>query len=264
MSKITRRFFGAAVLSAGAVFLLGVSGCGGGGSDNDDPAPPTADSFISRATEGSFSDDAKILATREASGAFVPLDVARAFDADLSRIRSAYPGVTDVHARPAFVPKNLLLIVKSSAPFIDKWDNSASAASGVTDTDLITGERALDALLLKYDAARTTRAADAQGGRRYVLQFAAALNMAAVRDEFAASSANFISVDTNLLAGDGDNIVFRVDNGSKVYAFSQGFGDCPAGCINRYTRTYTIAPNGGISEQTTGTPPPAGGGVTGL
>ena len=252
MSKqTTRRQF---VAFAAGIFVLSAAGCGG--SKSNDTPDPTA-SVITRATESSLSSDAKILATREATGPYVSLDAARAFDADLSKIRAAYPGVSDIRARLPFTPKRLLVIVKPAAPWIAKWDASSDAGAAVTDTDLTTGERTLDAILLKYDATRTRSASSGQSGRFYVLQFAAALNMPAVAEELSQNTANFASVEVDALAGDGDNIVFRLGSGgTKVYEISQGYGDCPAGCINRYTRTYTLAPNGGLSETVTGTPPP--------
>ncbi len=254
-----------AFLTAGAALcsLFGLAGCSsGGGTTTAFPVPspsatPIAGSVISRATENTLTDDAKVLATRQATGAFVSLDQARAFDADLAKIRAAYPGVGEVHARLAYEPKSLLVIVKSTAPWFDKWQTSASAPATTTDTDLTTGEATLDALLQKYDATRTTTYSPTGNEQRFVLRFAAALNMTPVASEFAQSSPNVTAADSNIYAGDGDNIVYSVNSANeKVYAFSQGYGDCPAGCINRYTRTYTLHTDGTITEQIEGTQPP--------
>ena len=183
------------------------------------------------------------------------LDAARAFDTDLAKIRAAYPGVQDVHARLAFEPKTLLVLVKTEAPWIGKWQASAATPATTTDTDLTTGEAALDALLQKYDATRTKAYSLTGNEQIFLVRFAAALNIPPVASEFAQSSPNLTAADPNLYAGDGDNIVFSVNSaGEKVYAFSQGYGDCPAGCINRYTRTYTLHADGTITETTTGTP----------
>lgn len=253
----------AAGLAVAAIF--GAVGCGSGGNGGNVtplPAPITnpGNGPITRSDEDAISNDAKILASRQATSAFVPLADARAIDADLAAIRAAYPAVAGVRARPDFAPTEIIVNVKYSAPWLDKWKASASAANTITDTDLTTGEAALDALLKKYNATRTADPLDLGTGIYFRLKFAQTLNTRPVVSEFSQASSNFVNTEVNGYFGDGDNITYAKSGTSKVYVFSQGYGDCPGGCINRYIHTYTLQTDGSLSETITGTPPPTNGG----
>src|SRR5262245_12765851 len=80
------------------------AGCGGSG-----PSIPPAD-------ETQFSEDALILAAREATGPHIPADAAAQHDRDLTAIRAKYPAVKEVHAFPGFVLTDISVGLKLSAP----------------------------------------------------------------------------------------------------------------------------------------------------
>lgn len=242
----------AAFLSAAAAVALlmaGATGCGGGKTTR--PGSVASSGPITRANESTVSEDAAILATRQATSAFVSLDAARAIDTDLAAMRALYPAFVSVHARPRFVTKTLLVTIKPAAPWRSKWDASANAASTITDTDLTTGEPVLDALLQKYGATRISRTYDSGTDTLYELRFAQPLNLQTVADELMQSSSTLVSVYPNATIGDGDDIAFTPPthaSGDKTYVFSKGSGDCPGGCLYRYNQPVVIPANGPIYQ----------------
>ena len=118
-----------AVLSAVAAtlgFVLLSAGCGSGGGTQNAALAPLSDvtattNPITRATENTVSDDAKTLASRQASGSLVSLDAARAFDTDLSAIRAAYPDLQALHAKTVYNTKKIVVYAVYTAFFVEKW-----------------------------------------------------------------------------------------------------------------------------------------------
>ena len=251
-------------LPAGALFLC-LAGCGGG---TKTPAPDTSQVineatpiFLSRHTENAVSEDAKILAARETADALISLPTAFSIDDDLTRLRAAYPDLQDIHAASFFNPRIMDVAVKTSAPWIAKWNASAEVDKSVAENDLTTGEPALDALLKKYDALRVSNAEDSPNplvGRRFVLRFAQSLNISAAANDFRRVSPNLTYAGQTLAFVGPNNVARRRGKkGERTYDFFMGYGDCPSGCIDRTTRTFVIALDGSISEQAAGIPSPA-------
>jgi len=210
--------------------LMIQTGCGGGGGIQN---------RLTRANNTFFSDDAKVLAIREASGVWLDADHIALFDRDLARIRHIYPYLDSIHAFPPFPMDQLWVSVKKGTPWIATWDTGSTT----------TGEQKLDALLAKYDAVSIEIAfkSDLLTYDSYYIHFAQAMNVNAMINEFRAASSSFAYVEENNYVGDGDDIKFHVTNGEKIYEFSHGFGNCADGCRQRHFWTLTLSGDGSIS-----------------
>jgi hypothetical protein len=208
--------------------LLIQTGCGGGGGIQN---------RLTRANNTFFSDDAKVLAIREASGVWLDADQIALFDRDLARIRQIYPYLGPIHTFPPFPMDQVWVAVKKGTPWIATWD------SGNTTT----GEPKLDALLAKYDAVSIGIAykSDLLTYDSYYIHFAQSLNVNAMINEFRAASSSFEFVEENNYVGDGDDVKFHVTNGEKIYEFSHGF-DCADGCAKRHFWTITLSGDGSL------------------
>ncbi len=227
-----------AVLLA-TVALAGVIGCGGSSSsDNGGTAPPN----ITRTTEATFSESARILAAREAaaSGAtWLNADTARGFDADLSAVRRTFPQVGDITALSEYGLRTVVVAVRAGTAWEDNWRRGEPT----------TGEPALDALLAEFapEQIRALGGAIETMPAYFTVRFGQSLNMVKLAERLKAASANITAANPDYAAGDGNNIV-RVANtpgdGSRRYVFSRGSGDCPAGCIDRYSYAFAVSANG--------------------
>ncbi len=231
---------GVAALAALGTIVL--AGCGGGGTS---PAPGGS-SVVTRSNEPSFSQDAIILALRAADSPFLSANAAAAFDADLKTIREKVPAIVDIRARVNSRPKELMVQVDSSTPWLATWKSG----------DLSTGDSAVDAVLKKYDAQSVALLADyssTSGGAAFIITFGQTLSIPLMKDEVKETSAHFVASEENQTIGDGDNIIAEPSD-TKKYTFSRGWGDCPAGCINRHSWEVTLAADGNVTVTESGTP----------
>lgn len=122
-------------ISATALCLvLFLFGCGGGGSRGD--------SVITRASEAKLDPDATILAAREVGGYVVPLSTAEGLNAELQRVRSAFPETVNIHARPFYDPHELHFALDEAAPWLAVWK------AGRLNTEV----KAIDELLKTFGA----------------------------------------------------------------------------------------------------------------
>ncbi|GAB4453817.1 MAG: hypothetical protein OHK0029_07370 [Armatimonadaceae bacterium] len=211
-------------------------GCGSGSSS-------TANRSGNVTRGAGYSEDAVILASREASGAWIPAEVAAQRDADLKQIRAKYPNLTEIHARPVAMLNDLLVKVDSDASWTDEWKQG----------DLALGETGVDPLLREYRATKVKYIFDTQDGAYwYTLTFDQPLNVQKLTEMFRQAGGDVRYAEPNHLAGDGDNIIFRAENGKRIYDFSKGWGDCPAGCIERRHWVVTIETDGTMTLEETG------------
>ena len=225
--------------------LAFATGCGGGGSPS--PSPLTT-ATVTRATEGTLSDDAKILAARAATGPWLSLPDAQTFDADLARIRKQLPQVASIHATPDFALTRVLVTIKDDAPWRAAWEAGT----------VKTGNAVVDAYLIPYDIQSVESLGAASGGEEtFVIGLRQSLNIPALAAPLKATSASILAVDADGVIGDGDRIVLtRQSDGTRIYAISKGWGDCASGCISRHTYQVTLAPGtaGTITLAESGTP----------
>ena len=227
-----------------AIFILpallipgSMSGCGGGGKGEG--------LVITRANRAQFSQDATILAARTATGPWIPADTTAAIDLDMAKIREHYPQVSEIHALPDYDLNTLIFGVKTSSPWINNW------RSGVIGT----GEAALDDLIHQYDPASIKdKLFESEGHAWFVLQFGGPLNMTRLSSLFQGKSPNVALAEANGYIVDGNQILLTKAGDNKVYTFSKGWGDCPAGCIHRHSWEFTLKPNATIVLREFGDP----------
>jgi hypothetical protein len=206
---------------------------------------------VTRGTEGNYSTDALILSARNSASPRIPASDASAVDTDLAAARAQVSALKDVHARPLDDLKSLLVYVTPDAPFLDAWKQGT----------VKTGQAALDDLLAQYKATSVQSVGGLDGARVFVVRFDDPLNTKALIAPLSAASDSIVGVHSNALAGDGDQITRATSAGDKrVYAFSVGWGDCPAGCYARHTWTVTITAGGGVDVVESGNPLPGGSG----
>ena len=230
---------GAAMMLAG-----GLAGCGGsGGGDKTFSGESAVESArITRATEGNFSESARIIAAREAatSGAvWLSALSARRADADLQTIRTAFPQVAGISARSPYDLHTVVVAVPSSAPFVRNWLAGNAA----------TGEPALDALLTEFaPEGIQSLGVPVEGGTAYfTLRFAQSLNMVKLAERLRGASVTITAADPNYLVGGGNDILRDKATGNREYVFSRGSGDCLAGCINRHSFVFGVSESGAAS-----------------
>ncbi len=157
-----------------------------------------------------------------------------------------------IHARSAFVFDEMLVSLRTGASWRERW----------RDGELKTDDAEVDRFLEKYGTdgvesllppEEDPPSKDRAKLEAFVLHFKGPLNIEALATEFEASSEKIRYAEPNGLGGDGDDIVFeRSRDGSVSYAFSEGSGDCMAGCIERRTWTVTLKTNGDMSLQDSG------------
>lgn len=82
--------------------------------------------------------------------------------------------------------------------------------------------------------------------QRAVLFAPAALNIAAVADQFAAV-AGVEFAEPFAILGDGNDIRANDTAGGLVLEYSVGFGDCSSGCRSRHTWRFLVDGAGGVS-----------------
>ena len=229
-----QQFYLPAIIGIALCGLPLLTGCGG--SDSGTATPATAN--ITRATEKTFSESARILAARdaEASGAtWLSADFARATDADLSLIYTTSPDVADITAFPQHDLRSVVVSVRGDSPWLSRW----------TAGNATTGEPTIDALLTEFapESIVPLGAFDGTSAAYFTVRFGQSLNVVKLAERLKNASPNIVAADPNYTAGDGNNIK-RVAGMSRRYEFSRGSGDCPAGCINRDTWYFDVSADG--------------------
>ena len=231
-------------LATGSVGLaLFVTGCGGG-SDSGTPSKTTSGAVTSR-SEGNYSQDALILAAKRSQDVLISADEAKQIDADLTKIRAAVPAVKDVHAFSDFELHTVIADVKPGVAYIPAWRQGT----------LATGDAALDAVLTQYHVTRVEPFVSGEA-TTFTLKFEDPLNIPALTAQMNKVSSSFKTLSRSLYAGDGDRIALSVTADKREYAFSRGWGDCPAGCIARHIWAVTLDAAGVVTVKESGPTPP--------
>jgi hypothetical protein len=170
------------------------------------------------------------------------------FDNDLTRIRKQYPQLADIHAVSEAPAEDIILTVVRGSPLWANWEKGL----------LATGESELDQVLSTYGVAGV-RCSNPNPKNKFVVAFDASLNIRGLVSLFQSASNNILIAEPNTFFGDGNKITFEQGINQKKYVFSQGWGDCPSGCIGRHLWTVTIASDGSLTLQESGNPIPPGG-----
>ena len=172
----------------------------------------------------SITTDAVILTLRLQDVIVLDTTLAVEVNTILEAARSQYDTLKSIHAFPDYVPTQLL--VSSDASWTQAW----------RDGNLMTGNTAIDSLTLIYQMISV----EPQYVRTwFLLNFAQPLKMPLLAQLYE-EVPGVNSAEPNWVCCDGDNI--EAFKKSEVWhlAFSHGWGDCLAGCINRYYWYVTV------------------------
>ncbi len=246
------------ILSTLIVLIL-VVGCGGTANDQDEevsdstqasttaktgaetPPETTMESTDDEMGNG-VSEDAIVLASRQAREPEISSAKAKEIEGDLRNIREEYPRLEEIHARPAFALNEMLVGLTEEASWREGW----------SEGEVETGNSSLDDLLADYNI-EAVKATSPTGGSYppeiFLLTFESPLNIESLASDIESASKEVRYAEPNRIRGDGDDIVLkqRAKKGSKTYVFSEGSGDCLAGCIERSYWTVTLDKDGGMS-----------------
>jgi hypothetical protein len=227
-----------------ALSALLLSGCGGSSTSG------VAASNLTRSDASKLSADALTLAAREASDVWIPEATATAIDDDLKKIRQKYGQLEPIRARPENDLYSLILQISSDSPWLAAWQAGT----------LTTGESAVDDLLRTFKAVRVERLMSLSDAVLFTVHFEDPLNPRELARRFDVAS-SYIEGHGNGTVGDGDQIARETQGGVRVYTFSRGWGDCPAGCIYRRNFKVTLHPDGETTLEESGDDPTTTPGV---
>ena len=210
---------------------------------------------LTSAKKDSPSNDAIVLAARESNSPEIPLKAAERFDEDLQLIRKEYPRLADIHARPAFVLDEMLVSLRSGVPWRERW----------RDGEVQTGDAKLDRFLKEYGADgvdpllppetqnREQQKKKKEKAEAFVLHFVSPLNVEALAEKLEEINEKIRYAEPNALVGDGADIDLETSGSEgRKYVFSEGSGDCAAGCIKRRSWTVTLKDSGDLSIEKSG------------
>ena len=197
--------------------------------------------------ENTASTDAAVLsdriASRESSG--LVLDAAHRDQLTheigevLMRIRSAYPDIKEISARPLHVPGMLLLGLEADLLMAV----SDLVQDGKSDISSKTGIEVFDKLntMLGLTGIRLFRHAGVA-----VMQYGGLVNVeAACRAYRAIPGVRYAEPET--LLGDGSDIEMVKDQGTWYVIVRKAWGDCPSGCIHEQLHFFTVE-NGEVNR----------------
>jgi hypothetical protein len=184
--------------------------------------------FFITVVQAQFSKDALILTLRVQPGVLLDSALAVRIDSSLAAARSALDTLNGIHAFPDYVPNQILL--GSTAEWSAAWRRE----------EVWTGDPYIDSLgtylgLVKVDT--FTRA------KEFILTFDRTFEARKVSALYAKRQ-GVAYAEPNSYCCDGDNIVFFRKNETDHFAFSHGWGDCMAGCIERFYWYVTVSGTG--------------------
>lgn len=143
--------------------------------------------------------------------------------------------VKDIHTFPNPNLQEVLLVLEKDAPFAEKWKNGT----------LTTGNATIDGLTSKYSLTIKSYR-DGGLGPMVTLRSKVYLNTTHLSKELTACDGiRFAEPEAPM--GDGNNIE-SAPGGKNAFGFkfSEGWGDCPSGCINRRYYTFYVSPEGAV------------------
>lgn len=128
------------------------------------------------------------------------------------------------------------------------YDSSASWGKAWSEGNRLTGNEAIDELILEYDLT-FERFYDFGAWGEHTVRFTSSkpLNMPALARVFKQQTEIDEAYASSFLVGGGSNLSANVSYRGIEYIFTLGWGDCPAGCINYHSWKFRVASNGGVT-----------------
>lgn len=178
------------------------------------------------------SPDAVTLTLRlQESGIFLDEKLADEVEWALAAARTAHDRLAELHALPDYVPDQLIVSCSPSAPWLAAWNRG----------QVETGYEPIDSLGKSYDLLSVERIGSDLP--HFLLTFARPMRVPELARHYV-SVPGVITANPNSVAGDGNRIeCFRKDN-LWHFVFSEGWGDCPSGCLNRRYWYVLVQPDG--------------------
>lgn len=216
---------------------------GGSGKVETDPELGESLTFLYREDAARLTLRDELTRTRAADAdGFLPEAAVDQYFNDLKAIRTyalkneEVPSVLgEIHtfANPSL--QSILVVLEKDAPFDENWKKK----------EIKTGNNALDALTSKYQLS----IANYRGGSlgpTVTLESALFVNTTHISKELTEiTGVRFAEPEASM--GDGNNIEAAAGGKSgRGIKFSEGWGDCPSGCIKRRYYTFTINMDGSV------------------
>ena len=230
--------------------VAGATGCNSVLAPTDDtgiPSIPQENVEISGPLQAAYQEDAARLALRfimDAGGTArgevrIPQTLVSTFYNALTRVHAmnhpARDSVVDlyrIHTFPAPATHELIVGVDPSQEWVKRWQQG----------NRLTGNRAIDALMEEFNL-QLQQYYPWSSGHAVVLRSAEPLNIFALARRFS-DVGGVRYAESNGVGGDGDDIRATVVSSGIRLDYSVGFGDCPAGCIDRHTWSFLVDSTG--------------------
>ncbi len=195
--------------------------------------------------QNDYLNDSKILALREiysdstssnADSVEIPLSLTNKYLGALSQIYSldnqvidSIFSIYDIHAFPNVPYKEIAMIGDTNYTWIKNY---------MLDS-LVSGNPQFDSIVTKYDF-KLQSYISLSLGLSMRITTSRYLNLEPLVDSLNAIEGLELVDAMESWAGDGNNIEFSTDNDTLFFDFSIGWGDCPAGCINRKYWSFSV------------------------
>lgn len=199
-----------------------------------------------------MNEEALILIQGHTEDGFIDEELKEKIIEALRAIRSEYPDMEKIQARPMFGMSSLdLELIEEAGKIIEKKVKiKAKQASndrqqrhwrifGISFEDE-TGIGEIDKLNKKYGVKSwSSNIGLRESGGHLSLNFSVPMDIATLKDIYESSP----EVENAFLSGgclDGDEIFFLPKGDSWHFVFKHGWGDCPSGCINNHYYYFTF------------------------
>src|SRR5690606_969212 len=140
-----------------------------------------------------------------------------------------------IHTFPTPSTRELLVRIDPGTAWTAAWRDERTE----------TGNPEVDALIDEFDMS-VVRFYDWAIGEYVLLRTGRPVYAAALGQQLARID-GIMHAEENGVAGDGADIRARVQDGGWRLDYSVGFGDCPAGCIERHTWSFRVTEAGTVT-----------------
>ena len=162
--------------------------------------------------------DAVILTLRVQTGIHLDTLLERHIDSGLVAARLTLDTLSSIHAFPDYSPNQVELA--TVAPWSQAWRRG----------EILTGEPFIDSLAIEFGLVRVDTP---HYNEWYDLNFDGPKQMIRLSQVYG-NHPDVIGAEPAWVGGDGDRIEYLEKDSAQYFVFSQGWGDCPSGCIYRY------------------------------
>ncbi len=171
------------------------------------------------AWEPSHENDVVELTLRHQEGIHLDSTLYHEIDSTLTLARAALDTLAGIHTFPQF-QRTVIMLNDPNSVFINTWGQG----------QLWTEDTYIDSLGREYGLESIGKS---HYSTWYDLWFSRPAQMQRLAELYQRAP-QFDWAEASYSWGDGDDILLKMRSDGHYYGFSIGWGDCPAGCINRY------------------------------